>query len=386
MKKIYLIIVTFLFAATTAFAEENLAESAKSAILVDASSGEVLYEKNADEKRPPASMTKIGSMLLIMEQIDSNKLSLEDDVTISKTAADMGGSQVFLQEGEVYKVKDLLKGIAIASGNDAVVAMAEKVSGSVEEFVKLLNKRAKELGAVNTNFINPHGLDADGHYSTARDMAILARELLKHESILEYTSIYEEYLNKNDGTKTWLVNTNKLVRFYKGIDGLKTGYTQEAGYCLTATASKNNFRLISVVMGEENTEKRSSDTVKMLNYGFSSYKINIIKSKKEVLGKVRVKKSQDEYAEISLKEDATILLKNNEDTKDYQFKLNVFKLVAPIKVGDTIGTADIIDSEGNIIKQVDLTVIKDIKKASFLDYLFKNLKTLCAGKNIINQN
>lgn len=273
MKKILLIIMSFFVLNLSVLAEEDFAPSAKSAILVDNLSGKVLYEKNADEKLAPASMTKLASMLIVMEAIDNGNLKLEDKVTISEEAANMGGSQVFLQAGEVYTVHDLLKSVAIASGNDAVVALSEKVGGSVSGFVDMINKRLKELGATNTNFVNPHGLDAEGHYSTARDMSIIARELLRHEKILEYTSIYEEYLEKNDGSRIWLVNTNRLVRFYDGVDGLKTGFTKTAGYCLTATAKKNNFRLISVVMGEDTTENRSSDTVKMLNYGLIPLKL-----------------------------------------------------------------------------------------------------------------
>ena len=366
-------------------AEEDYAPGAKSAILVDSATGKVLFEKNADEALAPASMTKLGSMLIIMEAIDNGNLSLDDEVTISEEAANMGGSQVFLEAGEVYKVHDLLKGVAIASGNDAVVALAEKVAGSQSEFVAMMNERFKEIGAKNTNFVNAHGLDAEGHYSTARDMSIIARELLKHEKILEYTSIYEEYLEKNDGTKTWLVNTNKLVRFYDGVDGLKTGYTTTAGYCLTATASKDNFRLISVVMGEETSEARSSDTVKMLNYGFNTYKINVIKKNDEVLGKVRVDGGKQDYAEIVLLKDATELLKNTEEVSDYQFKLKVNNIKAPVKPGDIVGSALIIDSDGNIIDEVDVTVKNVIKKASILDYLLKNIKILGAGKTILQQ-
>ena len=219
MKKLLLIIMAFCFTIVNVYAAEDYAMGAKSAILIDSASGKVLFEKNADEKLAPASMTKLGSMLMIMEAIDNGNLKLDDKVTISEEAANMGGSQVFLEAGEVYTVHDLLKGVAIASGNDAVVALAEKVAGSQSEFVEMMNKRFKEIGAKNTNFVNAHGLDAEGHYSTARDMSIIAQELLKHEKILEYTSIYEEYLEKNDGTKTWLVNTNKLVRFYNGVDG-----------------------------------------------------------------------------------------------------------------------------------------------------------------------
>lgn len=385
MKKCLLIIMAFCLFVGNVKAEEDYAPGAKSAILVDSATGKVLFEKNADEALAPASMTKLGSMLIIMEAIDNGSLSLDDEVTISEEAANMGGSQVFLEAGEVYKVHDLLKGVAIASGNDAVVALAEKVAGSQNEFVAMMNERFKEIGAKNTNFVNAHGLDAEGHYSTARDMSIIARELLKHEKILEYTSIYEEYLEKNDGTKTWLVNTNKLVRFYDGVDGLKTGYTTTAGYCLTATASKDNFRLISVVMGEETSEARSSDTVKMLNYGFNTYKINVIKKNDEVLGKVRVDGGKQDYAEIVLLKDATELLKNTEEVSDYQFKLKVNNIKAPVKPGDIVGSALIIDSDGNIIDEVDVTVKNAIKKASILDYLLKNIKILGAGKTILQQ-
>lgn len=378
--------MTFCLFMGTVYAEEDYAPGAKSAILVDSATGEVLYEKNADEALAPASMTKLGSMLVIMEAIDNGNLSLDDEVTISEEAANMGGSQVFLEAGEVYKVHDLLKGVAIASGNDAVVALAEKVAGSQSKFVAMMNKRFKKIGATNTNFVNAHGLDAEGHYSTARDMSIIARELLKHEKILEYTSIYEEYLEKNDGTKTWLVNTNKLVRFYDGVDGLKTGYTTTAGYCLTATAKKDNFRLISVVMGEESSEARSSDTVKMLNYGFNTFKINTIKTTDEVLGKVRVEGGKEYYANIVLLNDATELLKTTDEVSNYKFNLKVDKIKAPVKNGDIVGSAEIIDGEGNIIDEVDVTVKDDIKKANFLDYLLRNIKVVGSGKSILKQS
>lgn len=386
MKKILLIIMSFFVLNLNVLAEEDFAPNGKSAILVDNLSGKVLYEKNADEKRAPASMTKLASMLMVMEAIDDGNLKFEDKVTISEEAANMGGSQVFLQAGEVYTVYDLLKSVAIASGNDAVVALAEKIGGSQSGFIDMLNKRLKEIGATNTNFVNAHGLDAEGHYSTARDMSIIARELLKHPKILEFTSIYEEYLEKNDGSRIWLVNTNKLVRFYDGVDGLKTGFTKTAGYCLTATASKNNFRLISVVMGEDTSENRSSDTVKMLNYGFNTFKINIIKTKGESLGKVRVERGKQDKANIVLLNDATEILKNTDPVTEYNFNLKVNKIKAPVKVGDVVGTAEIIDSEGNIVDEVDVTVEKDIKKANILDYMLRNLKTIGFGKSILKQN
>lgn len=385
MKKILLIIMAFCVGILPVMAAEDYAPTAKSAILLDNATGKVLYEKNADEKLAPASMTKLASMLMVMEAIDNGSLKFDDMVTISEEAANMGGSQVFLEAGETYSVHDLLKGVAIASGNDAVVALAEKIAGSQNDFVEMINKRLQEIGAKNTHFVNAHGLDAEGHYSTARDMAIIARELLKHEKILEYTSIYEEYLKKNDGSQSWLVNTNKLVRFYDGVDGLKTGFTNTAGYCLTATAKKNNFRLISVVMGEDTGENRSSDTVKMLNYGFNTFKINTIKTRKEVLGKVRVERGKTDFANITLLNDATELLKNTDTVGEYKFNLKVDKLKAPVKVGDIVGTTEIIDQDGNIIDEVDVTVEKPILKANILDYLLRNLRTVGAGKTVLKQ-
>jgi D-alanyl-D-alanine carboxypeptidase (penicillin-binding protein 5/6) len=386
MKKLLIMLFAFFIGITLVKADDDLAPNAKSAILVEASTGKVLFEKNADEGLPPASMTKIMSMLLIMESIDNGTLSLNDEVVISEEASDMGGSQVFLNEGETYKVSELLKGIAIASGNDAVVAMAEKVAGSTSSFVQMMNDKAQELGLQNTTFINPHGLDAEGHKSSARDMSIIARELLKHEKILEFSSIYEEYLTKNDGTKTWLVNTNKLVRFYNGADGLKTGFTQSAGYCLTATAKRNNLRLISVVMGEDTSDLRSADTVKMLNFGFNTYKANLIMEKDKVIGKVRIIQGKKEDADVVLKEDAIELLNVKDKKSNYSFNILVDKVKAPIKKGDVIGKSDVIDDEGNVIDSVDITINEDIKKANFFDYLKRNINIVTGGRKILKNS
>lgn len=384
MRKICLIIL--LFIPIIVYAEDiDLAPNAKSAILMDASTGKILYEKNADEPLAPASMTKLASMLLIMEAIDNGSLKLTDEVTISQEAASMGGSQVFLEANEVYTVEQLLKSVAIASGNDAVVAMAEKIAGSEEAFVQMINDRLREIGAINTTFLNAHGLDTEGHVSTAKDMAIIAYNLLKHPKILEYTSVYEEYLEKNDGSKTWLVNTNKLIRYYDGVDGLKTGYTSNAGYCLTATAKKKDLRLISVVMGEETPEKRSSDTVKMLNYGFNTFKLHIIKKKNEVLGKARVEHGKKDSVDIVLKEDATELLKNTDAVKEYTFNIKVGIIKAPVNKNDKVGTSEIIDQDGNIIDEVDLTVKESIKKANIIDYIIRNIRVISAGKELIRQ-
>lgn len=379
MKKIIFSIFTFFVVITNTFAMENLAPNSKSAILLETSTGKIIYENNANEKLPPASMTKIMSMLLIMEAIDSGKLSLEDDVLISENAADMGGSQVFIEAGETYKVKDLLKGIAIASGNDAVVAMAEKVGGSVETFVKMMNDKAKQLGLKNTVFVNPHGLDAEEHYSSAYDMAMIAKELLKHEKILEFTSIYEDYLQKPDGSSTWLVNTNRLVRFYEGVDGLKTGFTSTAKYCITTTAKKNNMRLVSVVMGVETSDLRSKDTTNLLNYGFNTYKLDMIMKKNKILGNVKVEKGKTDSVDLTLKDDATLLKKINDQDVDYFVNLKVDKVTAPVKVGDVVGSAEIMDNDGKLIMEKDVTVANNIEKANFFNYFLKNLKVITSG-------
>lgn len=376
-KLVVLILISFFFIPCVS--AEDLAPNAKSTILIEESTGKILYEKNSDEKRAPASMTKVMSMLLIMEALDNKQISLNDEVTISQNAADMGGSQLFLQPNQTAKVEDLLKGIAVASGNDAVVAMAEKIAGSEEKFVDMMNKKAKKLGLKNTQFKNPHGLDEEGHYTSAHDMAIMAKELIKHKNILNYTSIYEEYLTKSDGTKLWMVNTNKLVKFYKGVDGLKTGFTQTAGYCLTATAMKNNTRLISVVMGEDTSANRSTDTVNLLNYGFNSYKVNTIIKKEKNIAKVKVNKGKEDKVYIRTKENVNELLNVNEKAKKYILVPEVKNITAPVKVGEKVGILKI-KYQNKVVKEVDLTVSKNIKKANLWDLFKRNLKMIVSGK------
>ncbi len=379
MKKIlYLLILTFIFCMQVK--AEDLAPNSKSAILMEVSTGEILYAKNEKEKLPPASMTKIMSMLLIMEAIDDGKLSFDDEVIISENASGMGGSQIFLQAGEKYKVKELLKGIAIASGNDAVVAMAEKVSGSVGAFVDRMNEKAKALGLTNTHFDNPHGLDSNTHYTTASDMAIMAKELLKHEKILEFTSIYEDYLTKNNGTSTWLVNTNKLVRFYEGVDGLKTGFTTTAGYCITTTAKRNGMRLLSVVMDAPTSDLRSKDTVSLLNYGFNTYKLETILTKDSDLGTIKLEKGKLKETKVYLKEDITNLKKISDPDMQYTYNLTVDKIKAPVLANEKVGNLELIDNNGNIVNTYDVIVKEEVKKASIID-LFKNvLSCLTTGE------
>lgn len=375
MKKIIFILISlfsFIFIKNVSAVEMEI--SAKSAILVDFNTGKVLYSKNENEPLAMASMTKVMSMLLIMEKIDDGSLKYDDIVEISTESSSMGGSQIFLNPGDKYKVIDLLKGVAMASANDAVVALAEKTYGSKEHFIEAMNKKAESLGLKNTHFVNVHGLDEEGHYSSAYDMSVMARELLKHEKILDFTRVYEEYLTKPDGSQIWLVNTNKLVRFYDGVDGLKTGFTQNAGYCLTATGKKNNLRLISVVMGEESIEKRSSDTVKLLNYGFNTFKVNLIKNKSEILGKVNVQKGKKENVDVVLVNDLIELLNASDKPSNYKFKILVDKINAPVKKGDVIGKVKVLNDNGILISQVDITVNENVLKANLWDLFKRNLK------------
>lgn len=375
MKKIVFILISlfsFIFIKNVNAVEMDI--SAKSAILVDFNTGKVLYSKNENEPLAMASMTKVMSMLLIMEKIDDGSLKYDDIVEISTESSSMGGSQIFLNPGDKYKVIDLLKGVAMASANDAVVALAEKTYGSKEHFIEAMNKKAESLGLKNTHFVNVHGLDEEGHYSSAYDMSVMARELLKHEKILDFTRVYEEYLTKPDGSQIWLVNTNKLVRFYDGVDGLKTGFTQKAGYCLTATGKKNNLRLISVVMGEESIEKRSSDTVKLLNYGFNTFKVNLIKHKSEILGKVNVQKGKKENVDVVLVNDLIELLNASDKPSNYKFKILVDKITAPVKKGDVIGKVKVLNDNGVLISQVDITVNENVLKANLWDLFKRNLK------------
>ena len=383
MKKILILLLLFISIPLVKAEEvEDLAPNAKSAIMIEASTGEILFQKNKDEKLAPASMTKMMSMLLIMEEIENGNLKWDEMITASEKASSMGGSQIFLKVGEKMTVEDLLKGVAIASGNDAVVALAERVSGSEEQFVKRMNTRAKDLGLKNTNFINATGLTADNHYSSAYDMSLIAKELVKHEKILEFTSTYEDYLRKDTKSPFWLVNTNRLVRFKEGVDGLKTGFTDEAGYCLTATMKKDNMRLITVVMKEENTSKRSADTTKMLDYGFNIYMVQTILDEKTTIEKKKVELGKTLTTEIVPKENITILNKKSDDQKNITYKTNINKIIAPVKKGDKVGTIDIIE-DNTIISTIDATVKEDITKANILTIYLRNLKEIISGNLII---
>ncbi len=378
MKKIIVFMILYLLLIPKVKGAD-ISLNAKSAILIEPSTGKVIYELNPDERLHPASMTKIMSLIIIMESIEEGKINLTDEVTISKEAASMGGSQVYINEGEVYTVDELLKAVSIASANDAVVALAEKVSGSKEKFVEKMNIKASELKLSNTHFMNPHGLDEENHYSSAKDMSIMAKELIKHKNILNYTSRYEDYFKKKDNSSIWLVNTNKLVKFYEGMDGLKTGFTSSAGYCLTATAEKNNLRFISVVMGEESIENRTEDTLKLLNYGFNTIKKEVIMSSSKPIDSFKLDLSSKEKVNVYLKNDVARLTDINSEKLKYKYSISYNKKINfPLKTGDKVGKVIITEDNGNIIKE-DLIVRENIYKISFIKLFKKNLKLILSG-------
>lgn len=380
MKKILiLLMINFLFISVVSAEDLKLAENAKSAILIEASTGEILFEKNADERLVPASMTKMMSMLVIIEAIENGDLKWNQEIQVSENASSMGGSQILLETGEKMSVRDLFKGVAIASGNDAVVALAEAVAGTEDAFVQKMNDKAKELGLKNTNFKNPHGLDTANHYSSARDMSLIAKELVKHEKVLEFTSVYEDYLRENTDRKIWLVNTNKLVRFYDGVDGLKTGFTEGAGYCLTATAKKDGMRVIAVVMGEADSKTRNQEVSEMLDYAFAQYKLENLLEDGYSLGKYKVYNGKAEFVTVIPKDGATILRKKGEKSSKATYEVDVYELKAPLKKGDVVGSLKI-KEDGKVIRKVKLTVDKNVKKANYLELLGRNIRDMVTGK------
>lgn len=378
MKKIYLLLLFFLIPLNVSADELNLAENAKSAIMIEATTGEILYKKNEKERLAPASMTKIMSLILIMENIESGKLKWNDIVVTSNYASSMGGSQVFLKPNEIMSVEDLIKAICVASANDATVAMAEKIAGTEKAFVKLMNDKAKELGAVNTNFVNSTGLPAKDHYSTAYDMSIMAKELIRHEKILSFTKIYEDYLRKNTSNSFWLVNTNKLVRFYDYIDGLKTGFTDDAGYCLTATGKKGNMRLITVVMKEDNTDNRTKDTIAMMDYGFNMYSVKNIISKDNKIGNIYINLGKEEYADISSLEDINIVNSNQDNEAKFTYEIETDNVTAPLSKRSVVGKITVY-KDGKYFNSSNLIITKNIKKANIVKVFFRNIKDVLVG-------
>ena len=362
MKKVicFFICVCFMMQSVAVFAEGNtdLGLNAKSAILMEESTGNILYESNPDERLPIASVTKVMTMLLIMEAVDSGKISLDDMVTVSENAMSYGGSTMFLETGEQLTVNDMLKGIAVASANDGCVAMAEHLAGSESAFVDMMNEKAKELGMENTHFMNTNGLDEDDHYSSARDVAIMSRELMKHETIFNYTSIWMDTLR---GGKFQLANTNKLIRFYDGANGLKTGSTSKALCCLSAAAKRNDMQLIAVVLGAPTSAERFASAKSLLDYGFANYAVNTQITAGDEVQNIAVEKGVDkEVGVVAGDSCSTLVKKGQEDNITKEIKIDE-TITAPIEAGQKIGTMTI-SRDGEVIADIDLNASSAVEK------------------------
>jgi len=345
---------------------------AKALLLMEASSGKIIYESNSHQSLPPASVTKIMTMLLICEAIENKEISLNTQITASERAKSMGGSTIFLDTNEVMSLDDMLKGIAVASANDACVAVAEHLCGSVETFVEKMNKRASELCMKDTNFVNCNGLDAPNHHTSAYDIALMSRELLKHKMIEKYTTIWMDSLR--DG-KFQLANTNKLIRFYNGANGLKTGSTSNAGCCISATAKRNGMQLIAVVLGAPNSKSRFNAASELLNYGFNNFTVTSFGEKGSEVCKVKVLHGKSENIIAITKSDTAVMIKNQDKDK-LKTHLNIpDALNAPIKKGQVVGEI-IITLDGETISKSELIADREVSKKKAFDYFALLLRSI----------
>lgn len=339
-----------------------------SQVLMEPSTGQILYANNENEKMLPASVTKVMTLLLIMEQIDSGVLDYTDTVTCSKNASEMGGSQIWFEEGETLTIDEALKAICVVSANDVTVAMAELIGGNEENFVIAMNAKARELGMENTHFMNCHGIDEEGHYTSAKDVAIMARELItKHPNILNYTSIWMDTLR---GGETELTSTNKLIRFYDGATGLKTGYTSSALYNLVATATRKDTTFISVVMKAPSSDVRLAETKTLLDYGFATYETKKICSASTILEEIDINKSIDKKLETRLQEDIYNLVEKGKNIETEQIITYNDNLCAPINANEVIGAVEIIDKNTNeSIGKTNIVANNNVERSRITDYL-----------------
>lgn len=357
---------------------EQINTKAPVALLMEYSTGQIIYSKNINERKYPASMTKMMGIYIILEKIKDQSVSYNDIVTVSNNAASMGGSQVFLEPGEQISVNDLFKSICIASANDAIVALGEHAFGSEENFIKKMNETAKRLGMNATNFVNATGFHDPNHYTTANDMAILALSLLTgyKEDVLKYTSMYESYIRENTEKPFWLVNTNKLVRFYEGMDGLKTGYTSDSGFNLTATAERNGLRFITVIMDAETSSSRNADTTNLMNYGFNNYKVVTLYKKGETISNYTFHNAKTENTPIIAKEDITYVTKKNEDPTTMNVTVEITSQEAPINTEDKIGRVIITNPNTGWQTFFDVYSKNNVEKLKFKDIFINYWKAL----------
>ena len=351
--------------------EPKMEIKAKSAVLMDVNTGTLLFSQNKDERLPPASVTKIMTLLLVFEALENGKIKYEDTVTVSENAASMGGSQIFLEVGEAMTVDEMIKSVVVASANDAAVALAEFVCGSEEAFVEAMNIRAKELGMTNTSFENATGLDDDttDHLTTAYDIALMSRELLKHEKITEYTTIWMDTVRNGE---FGLSNTNRLVRFYKGVTGLKTGSTSKAGFCISASAKRDNLHLIAVIMGSETSSIRNAEAAKLLDYGFANYDVYVNDGKEIEL--IKIIGGEKDTVNAAYDKYETLVKKGNKNNITYELVINE-NINAPLKEGDVLGKV-IYKLNGEVIGENNIYSTEEIGKITFLSYILRIIKNL----------
>jgi D-alanyl-D-alanine carboxypeptidase (penicillin-binding protein 5/6) len=372
-----LIVVLSYVNVRTFAAEPRFTVDAKSAIIMEASTGDVLFEQNADEKLAPASVTKVMTMLLIYEALAQDKIKWDDIVTVSAHAASMGGSQIFLEVNEQQPVRDLVKAVVIASANDAAVAMGEFISGSDSAFVDLMNQRAKDLGMLNTSFKNACGLDADGHYTSARDIALMSRELIvKYPEVLELAQIWMDTITHKTAkgeSEFGLTNTNKLIKWYNGATGLKTGSTGKALYCLSATAERDGLSLISVVLGSPTPAQRFGEVMKMFDFGFANYMTIKGDETGTVVGQIPIQKGTADFIDAAVKEQISRVVPkgNSADGLSSEILLDAY-VTAPVAAGSKCGEI-VYTYNGEVIGRIDLVTKTDVGKASLFDMLRKTL-------------
>lgn len=373
---IFLLIISLLPITNLQAIENDITPNASGAILIDADSKQILYDKNADKKLFPASTTKIMTMIIMFEAINNKKISFDDQVTTSKYAASMGGSQVYLEEGESMSLEDMFKSIAIASANDASVAVSEYIAGSTNKFVEMMNQKAKELNLKNTHFENVTGLHDNNHYTCPYDLAMMASYLIKigGDKLLSVTSLYDSYIREDTKQSFWLVNTNKLLKLYDGVDGLKTGYTKEAGYCLVTTAKRDGQRLVGVVMKESEPKTRNEEMCNLLDYGFNNYKREIIYKKDSVIEKHVVDKMDNLTINVVCKEDIAYIKAKANDQK-YTTKIVYKDNLLPVKKGDIVATLTVLCG-GKEITSYNLYSDNDVEKATYFSKLIKTFKLL----------
>lgn len=345
--------------------------SSPSALLLDAHSGQVLYAKNADERREPASLTKIATLAIVMRALRDGKTALNDMVTASPFATSFGGSQIWLEPGEQMSVQDLLYAVAVGSANDGSVALAEHISGSEKKFVQEMNELMRHLGAKNTHFSNSHGLPASNHFTTARDLAILSRYIVNHyPELLKYTSRWEYFLREGSGKRLWLVNTNRGLKNYEGMDGLKTGWTTSAGFNLVATAKRGDTRLIGVVMGASTSTERFTDMYRLLNEGFANFETVIVAEAGQPITEVSVSEGVNDKVSVVARDDTAITVKKG-DAEDVEKTLIVpERLTAPIAKGDKVGSIVVV-KDGEQLAEVDLVASEHVARAPIWQLFFR---------------